>query len=131
MLEFINNNGVLFSGVFGLVTALITAIVAIIVDKRKAKNDTVQHLKQELIDLKAELEKYTSIEKQEQNIDKSTGAIYVETLPSGSKRNICGYCWESNRTKMPLNMSNYCDEDEGKMIIRGICGACKARCYDE
>ena len=131
MLEFINNNGVLFSGVFGLVTALATAIIAIIVDKRKAKNDTVNSLKKELAETKAELEKYTLIERQEELIDKSTGAIYVETLPNGSKRNICGYCWESKRSKMPLTMASYYDDDDGKLVVRGICGSCNARCYDE
>ena len=131
MLEFINNNGVLFSGVFGLVTALATAIIAIIVDKRKAKNDTVNSLKKELAETKAELEKYTLIERQEELIDKSTGAIYVETLPNGSKRNICGYCWESKRSKMPLTMASYYDDDDGKWVVRGICGSCNARCYDE
>ena len=131
MLEFINNNGVLFSGIFGLVTALLTAIIAIIIDKRKAKNDTEKSLKKELVEIRAELEKYTSVERQEERIDKTTGAIYVETLPNGNKRNICGYCWEAKRTKMPLNMDSYYSEDERKMVIRGICGSCRTTCYDE
>lgn len=130
MLEFINNNGVLFSGIFGLVTALVTAIIAILVDKRKAKNDTVKSLKKELADTRAELEKYTSVEVQEERIDKTTGSIYVETLPNGNKRSICGYCWENHHTKMPLIMGSYYSEEERRKVTHGTCGSCKAACFD-
>lgn len=130
MLDFINNNGVLFSGIFGLVTALVTAIIAILVDKRKAKNDTVKSLKKELAETKAELEKYTTIEKMEQNIDKSMGAIYTETMSNGNKRNICGYCWEQKHVKIPLVMEEYYSENEHRTVLCGRCASCNANCYD-
>ena len=138
ILGFINSNGTLSTILGSIITALISAIVAIVIDNKKSKVDSVRTLKTELAETKQKLEElqavvnnYRSIEKAETNIDKSTGAIYVETLPNGSKRNICGYCWESKRTKIPLTMASYYDDEDGKWVIRGICGSCNARCYDE
>lgn len=131
MLDFINNNGVLFSGIFSIIAALITAIVAIIKDNKKNKQDTIKSLRKELDETKEKLATYTSIEQQEKNIDKTTGSIYVETMPDGKKRNICGYCWENNHTKIPLVMNSYYSEEEYRTVFYGNCGVCKAACYDE
>ncbi len=131
MLQFINDNGVLFSGVFSIVATLITAIVAIIIDNRKSKKDTVNTMRKELEKVKAELEVYTSVTEQEKCIDKSTGSIYVETLSDGNTRNICGYCWENNRTKIPLIMDTYYSENKRRAVIYGRCGSCNASCYEE
>lgn len=131
MLQFINDNGVLFSGIFGLITALITAIFAFIIDKQKSKKDTINSLKKELEKVKSELNMYQSLEEQEKCIDKSTGSIYIETLPNGTKRSICGYCWESKHAKMPLIMDPYYSEVLKKTVIYGQCGSCKASCYEE
>ena len=138
MLEFVNNNGTLCTIIGSVITALISAIVAIVINNKKNKLDTIANLRQENNNLKQELEKckedlnnYRSIETAEKNIDKTSGAIYVETLPNGNQRNICGYCWENNHTKMPLMMGSYYDEEERKMVTYGNCGHCKAHCYDE
>ena len=131
MLQFINENGVLFSGIFAIIAALISALVAIIIDNRKNKKDSIAAMRKELEKTKAELEAYTSIAEQEKYIDKSTGSIYVETLPNGKTRKICGYCWENNHTKMPLITDSYYDEEERKRVVYGKCGSCKASCYEE
>ena len=137
ILGFINNNGTLCTILGSIITALIAAIVAIIIDNRKNKVDSVRKLKQELAETKQKLnealaivDNYRHIEESEVNIDKSTGAIYVETLPNGNKRSICGYCWEKGHTKMPLIMGSYYSEEERRKVTHGSCGACKTTCYD-
>ena len=77
MLEFINNNPVLSTGVFSILSALITAIVALIIDNRKSKMDSIRILKNEVAAAKKELSEvqeklaqYKSIERLEENIDK-------------------------------------------------------------
>lgn len=130
MLEFINNNGVLFSGMFGVITALITSIVAIIIDKRKAKKDTIKSLKKELEDTKKELSQYIFSENAEQNIDKRTGSIYTEKLPNGGDRNICGYCWEKEHIKIPI-IVNMCEEEfTYQKYYSGYCQSCKTNCIE-
>ena len=138
MLEFINNNGTLCTIIGSIITALITAMVAIIVEHKRRKIDTISNLRKEIADLKQELKQckeslneYKNIENQEKHIDKSTGAIYVETMPNGNKRHICGYCWENSHTKMPLMMGSYYSEDERRTVVYGDCGNCKAHCYDQ
>ena len=131
VLEFINNNGVLFSFIFGIISFLFSTIITSVVEKRKQRNDTVKSLQRELEETKAELEKYTSVENQEKNIDKTHAALYIETLPDGQKRNICGYCWESKRAKMPLMMEKYYSEESHRYVSRGYCFSCNANCYDE
>ena len=46
------------------------------------------------------------IEKAEERIDKSTGAIYIETMATGKKRHICGYCWEKWMWEIHIIKSN-------------------------
>lgn len=138
MLDFINNNGTLCTIIGSIITALIAAIVAIVIDQKKNKLDTVSGLRKEIANLEQELEKckeeldnYRSIENAEKNIDKSTGSIYVETMLNGQKRSICGYCWENKHTKMPLTMGSYYSDNEWRKVTYGDCGNCKVRCYDK
>lgn len=130
MLEFINNNGVLFSGVFGILTALITSIVAIIIDKRKAKNDTLKSLMKELDDTKKELSHYISNENAEKSIDKGIGSIYTEKLPNGGERDICGYCWEKEHIKIPIIVELRQDEYTYQQYYIGSCRSCKTQCIE-
>ncbi len=81
--------------------------------------------------MKEKLNKYIIIEEQEKSIEKKTGSIYVEILLDGSKRNICGYCWERERVKMPLVIGQYYSEEERRVVKYGTCGNCKASCYDQ
>ena len=135
MLEFINNNGVLFSGIFGIITALITAVVAIIIDNKKSKQDTIRVLKKELGEAKQELDKcrkrlseYESFEKSEANIDKTDASIYKEKLPNGGTRNICGFCWEKEHIKIPLNVDICYEEYTKQYYYDGFCNSCKSHC---
>ena len=144
ILGFVNSNGTLCTILGSIITALISAIVAIVIDNRKSKVDSVRTLKKELAEAKLGLEdarqklvkvqavvdNYRSIEKEESSIDKSTGAIYVETLLNGSKRNICGYCWEKERVKLPIVVDLCYDEYEKRRYYRGICEVCNASCIE-
>ena len=138
MLDFINNNGTLCTIIGSIITALIAAIVAIVIDQKKNRLDTVTSLRKEISSLKQELEQcretlnnYKSIEKAEESISKITGSIYLETMPNGYQRHICGYCWENNHTKMPLTIASYYSENERRQVTCGDCGNCKTRCYDK
>ena len=142
MLEFINSNGVLFSGVFGIIATLITSIFAIIIDNKKSKQDTIRVLKKELNvtkkeldDCKAEIDKYKKtidqyekFQKDENNIDKTEASIYKETLPNGRIRNICGFCWEKEHIKIPINIEKYYEEYTRHYYYDGYCNACKSHC---
>ena len=132
MLEFVKENGVLCTIISSAFFGIIGFLIKSFIENRKSKKDTIKSLKKELAEVKEKLKKYTSIEQQEKFIEKkASGAIYVETMPNGNKRNICGYCWENNHTKMPLMMNSYYDDEERKTVVMGNCGSCKATCYDE
>lgn len=131
MFEFIDNNGVLFSGIFGIISALIAAMTTLIVEHSKNKNQTIKSLKQELQETNEKLAKYTSIEQMEEHIEKSDGSIYSEILLNGSKRSICGYCWEKNYIKSPLHtFISYNTIDKHPQLI-GHCYICNADCYED
>ena len=55
MLEFINNNGILFSGIFSVIVALISAVVSLVKDNKASKLETIRSLKKELEETKKEL----------------------------------------------------------------------------
>lgn len=57
MLEFINSNGVLFSGICSIIVALISVIVSVWRDNKKNRTDTIRSLRKELDETKEELEK--------------------------------------------------------------------------
>jgi len=102
MLEFINTNGVLFSGVFTIITALITSFATYYVEKKREKKETIKSLQNEVEKLKSNLKHLEDKEAADKAIDKSNGSLYVETLPNDKKRVICGFCWEENNFKTPL-----------------------------
>ena len=137
MLEFINNNPILATGIFGILAAiissLITAISALHIEKKKLERSNVSKLEDQIetitLKLKSteeELLKYTRIEDIEKSIDKSKGAVYVETLANGSSRCICGYCWETKHLKIPINVTR--DATYG---LSGFCENCKTECSEK
>lgn len=137
MLEFINNNGVLFSGIFSILGVLITVIVTIIIDNRKSNVETVKSLRQklentntELETIKAELLKLQSIEKAESTLDKTHGSIYYENFPSGKSRAICGFCWEKERIKIPLVVDIHYEQYTKDAYYDGYCHSCKTHCIE-
>lgn len=137
MLEFINSNGTFFTIIGSILTALISAIVAILIDRRKYKTDSIRDLREELSKTKHELDEckvvineYKNIENQEKNIDKRTGAIYSELMPNGTRRDICGYCWEKERIKIPLSVNVQYDEYLYREYLDGYCCSCNTHCYE-
>ena len=133
MLEFINNNGVLFSGIFSIIVALISVLVSVVRDNRKNRADTVHSLRKELELTQSELEKTKtellnaqSIENAEKNIDKSHGSIYYEKLANGKTREICGFCWEKKHIRIPLSVDLCYEEDSHQNYYSGYCNSCKA-----
>lgn len=136
MLEFVNSNGTFFTILGSIFTALISAIVAVLIDRRKYKVDSIRDLREELSKTKQELDEckciiqeYKSIENQEKNIDKRIGAIYSELMPDGTKRDICGYCWEKERIKIPISVDIRYDEYL-LPYYDGYCYSCKTHCYE-
>ncbi len=137
MLDFINNNGVLFSGIFSIGGVLITVIVTLIIENKKSKIESVKTLKKELVSTKQELEKckaaiseYERVKNDESNIDKRKGGIYTETLSNGTTRDICGFCWEKDHVKLPLVVDTCYDECEKQSYYDGYCQSCKSHCRE-
>lgn len=137
MLEFINNNGVLFSGIFSIIVALISIVVSVIKDNKTNKTETIRSLKKELSKKTEELEKLNtellkanSIKNAEKNIDKTHGAIYKETLENGQERDICGYCWEKEHIKIPLAIDICYEEYTHQAYYDGYCQSCKSHCIE-
>ncbi len=137
MLEFINNNGVLFSGIFSIIVALISVVVSVVKDNRKNRTDTVRSLRKELELTQAELEKTKtellnaqSIENAEKNINKSHGSIYYEKLANGKTREICGFCWEKEHIRIPLAVDLCYEEYSHQNYYSGYCNSCKAHCIE-
>lgn len=138
MLEFINNNGVLFSGIFSIIVALISVLVTVIRDNKKSKNDTIKSLREELektykelSQTKAELISAKSIEEAEKCIDKTHGSIYYEKLPNGDSRTICGFCWEKEHIRIPIVTQIGYDEDTKIPYNCGYCYSCKTSCIED
>lgn len=137
MLEFINNNGVLFSGIFSVIVALISVLVAVLRDNKNSRLDTIKSLrkelekvKEELSNTQAELISAKSIEKRENNIDKSHGSIYYENLPNGSSRTICGFCWEKENITVPVVAELSFDEYTKQQYLFAKCNLCKSSCIE-
>lgn len=132
ILSFIDNNGVLF----GFLGVLITALVSLLIDRRKGKREDIktvktqcENLKRELAECKEKLEEYQSFERAESYIDKSLGTVYQEHMPDGTTRDICGYCWEKEHIKIPLVPRTYTSALEGTTFIWYECQNCKAKHY--
>ena len=137
MLEFINNNGILFSGIFSVIVALISAVVSLIKDNKANKTETIRSLKKELEEAKKELAEVrdelaqvNNLENAEKNIDKTHGQIYHERFPDGTSRTICGFCWEKEHLKIPtvveLRQVGYPQET----YYEGYCKSCKSNCIE-
>ena len=138
MLEFINNNGVLFSGIFSMVGALIAAVVAVVKENKANKKDTIASLRRELAELKSQLattevklQDALSIEKAESLIDKTRGSIYYENFVNGGSRPICGFCWEKDHIKIPLNVDICYDEYTKERYYSGRCSSCDCYCIEK
>ena len=136
MLEFINNNGVLFSGLFSIFTALVSAIVALLTNSQKNKRDSIKSLKTQISKLeenlarvKEQLSKYQNIEDLEKDIDKSDGTIYIEHLQNGKSREICAYCWETKHIKIPIVSSEMVSEYTHEQYRAAKCQCCGGECY--
>jgi len=136
MLEFINSNGVLFSGIFTVIGALIPVLVSVIKGNKSNKIETIKSLRKELSEktnelnrAKEELAKANSIKEAEKSIDKTHGAIYKETFDDGTQRDICGYCWEKEHKKIPLVVDIY--DDNGQRYFGGYCSLCKNHCTEK
>lgn len=137
MLDFINNNGVLFSGIFSIIVALISVLVTVIRDHKKSRVDTVKSLRKELENTKKELDEVRaeiisskSVETAEKQIDKSHGSIYYETLPNGSTRHICGFCWEKEHIRIPIVVDICYEEYSKQSYYDGYCNSCKSHCIE-
>ena len=128
MLEFINNNGVLFSGIFAVLAALATALLNMIRDKQKIKNQRKSALEKELLDVKKELAELKDFKKKERMIDKSEGSIYVENLHDGKKRDICGFCWEKEHITIPVVKDLQYEEYTKQYYYSAYCNVCKNHC---
>ena len=137
MLEFIDNNGVLFSGIFSIIGALIAAVVAVIKENKASKKDTITSLRREIAELKSQLattevklQDALSIEKAESLIDKTKGSIYYESFNSEGSRPICGFCWEKEHIKIPLNVNICYDEYTKEQYYSGRCSSCNCFCIE-
>lgn len=137
MLEFINNNGVLFSGIFSIVGALIAAVVAVVKENKANRKDTIASLHKEVAELKSQLattegklQDALSIEKAESLIDKTKGSIYYESFNNGGSRPICGFCWEKEHIKIPLNVNICYDEHTKEQYYSGRCSSCNCYCIE-
>ena len=117
-LNWINSNPILFAGFCTIISALISAfatlrIERLRIERKKGTNDAAYELKKE-----------KRIQEKERNIDKSYGTIYVETLSSRKKREICGFCWEKEHMTIPLYTA-YCTSDR---VIFDTCKNCDTYC---
>lgn len=138
MLEFINNNGVLFSGIFSIIVAVISIIVSLIKDRKTNRIETIRSLNQklekttsDLKETKTKLEQANSIKELEKNIDKTNGVIYNELLDTGTHREICGYCWEKEHIKIPLVVNLCYDEHKNQEYFDRYCYSCKNHFYED
>ena len=137
MLEFINNNGVLLSGIFSIVGALIAAVVAVVKENKANRKDTIASLHKEVAELKSQLattevklQDALSIEKAESLIDKTKGSIYYESFNNGGSRPICGVCWEKEYINIPLNVNICYDEYTKEQYYSGRCSSCNCFCIE-
>ena len=137
MLEFINNNGVLFSGIFSIIVALISVLVAVLRDNKNSKIDTIKSLRKELeearshiCNLNNELTSLKSLEDREKNIDKSHESIYYEKLSQGGSRAICGFCWEKEHVTIPIVPELSTDEYTKQQYLYAKCNVCKSSCIE-
>lgn len=126
MLKFVNENGILFSGFISIITALIAALATHIIESKREKKETIKSLQNEVSKLKSELQQYKDKAAADKALDKSDGSLYVETLPEGKKRTICGFCWEEHNRKTPIVPEMYYGIHERYNECQ--CSICKRYC---
>ena len=138
MFELITESGIVFDFADTLLGCAVTALFAVIIDRRKEKRENEKSLKADLKKAEAELEKakeeisaLRSLEAAEGCIDKSCGTLYYEKLASGKQRAICGYCWEKSRIKIPIVTEFHYEQYTGEQYYQGVCASCKSLCIDE
>lgn len=128
MLDFITaHSDAIITGIFGIVGIIITSITSIYVTKRKIQGEEKKSLQLENKKLQDELNRFKDITAIDNALDKTHGSIYYETMSNGSKRSLCGYCWENSSKRIPLkthHSSNY------PHSLVGYCAVCKATCND-
>lgn len=140
MLDFINNNAVLFTGICSLITALLTALitacVTVYIGNKNTKWEVITGLQKDLEATRKELnatrDQLVSLQNAEtldQSLDKTHGSIYYETLPTGKQRTICGFCWERSHLKIPVIVDTYYDGDD-RPYDGAYCNCCKNQCID-
>ena len=81
-----------------------------------------------MIEANREIEQIRTWERAEDNIDKSEGSIYAETLSNGKRRDICGFCWEREHIKIPIVRSVEYDDYAKKYYYSAYCNNCRANC---
>lgn len=126
VLDFINANGILFGGIFSIITALITAFATHVIEGKREKKETIKNLQNEVAKLKSDIKRFEDQEAADKAIDKSDGSLYVESMPNGSSRVICGFCWEEKSIRSPLVPTWYYGDHEEHQVC--TCSMCKRYC---
>ena len=128
MLDFLIAHGdAIIAGILSIIGIIISSITSSHIAKRKYQGEEYKSLKLENQKLREELNQLKDISTIDKSLDKTHGTIYYETMPDGSKRSICGLCWEQSHKKIPLK-THYSSEYPGS--LNGHCAVCKATCYD-
>ena len=126
MLKFVNENGILFTGIISVITALIAAFATHIVEGKREKKESIKVLQEEVARLKSDLKRFEDQEAADRAVDKSDGSLYVESLPNGKSRVICGFCWEENHFKTPIVPEWYYGHQEQYEVCK--CPICERYC---
>lgn len=128
MLEFLSaNSSAIITGVCGIIGIIISSITSVVVTKKKCQSDGNSSLQTENKRLQEELNQLKDIEAIDKSLDKTHGSIYYETMSNGSRRSLCGYCWEQSHKRIPLKTHN--STNHPRSLI-GYCEVCKATCND-
>ena len=129
MIDFIiAHSDAIITGILGVVGAIITAIASVYVTKRKVQGEENKSLQLENKKLQEELSQLKDITAIDNALDKTHGSIYYETMFDGSKRSLCGFCWELSHKRIPLKTQNSYIHPQR---LVGHCEVCKATCNDK
>ena len=123
----IAHSDAIITGVFGIVGIIITSVTSVYVTKRKVQGENTKSLQLENQKLQEELKQLKDIDVIDKSLDKTHGSIYYETMPNGSRRSLCGYCWEQSHKRIPLK--THTSSNRPHSLI-GFCEVCKATCND-
>lgn len=126
MLEFLSaNSSAIITGVCGIIGIIISSITSVVVTKKKCQSDGNSSLQTENKRLQEELNQLKDITAIDNALDKTHGSIYYETMLDGSRRSLCGFCWEQSHKRIPLKTHN--SSNRPRSLI-GYCEVCKATC---